>query len=142
MLLNYYWNALHKHLVIIKYWFIIMLSIFLIANIMKRLMPLIHGCFSIRWALPCPTPLLLSHSTSFTLSSLLFLDKCEHSPAPGSLYLLLPMLRVSLTFCGSWLKCYHIILNPPHNGHCSFLALLALVFITLISTQLLNYYHY
>lgn len=140
--MNYYWNASWKHLIIIRHWLIIMLSIFLMGNIIKRLMPLIHGCFSIRWAPPCLTPVLLSHSTSSTLSSLPFLDKCKYVPASGSLYLLLPMLRNLPHFLQSLLKYYHIILNPPRNVHCSFLALLVLVCIILISTQLLNSYRY
>ena len=40
----------------------------------EMLVPLIQGHFSFRWAMSCLAILLLISSTSFTLSSLLFLD--------------------------------------------------------------------
>ena len=142
MLLNYYWNALHKRLVIIKYWCIIMLSIFLIANIVKRLSysfmdaSVLDELCHVQPLSYSVTP-LHSHWVlcfSWTSASILL--------PQGLCTCCYPCSEISLAFCRTLLKCYHTILNPPHNGHCSFLALLALVFITLISTQLLNYYHY
>lgn len=59
-----------------QHWLIIMLFISLIENTKKRLMPLVQGCFSVRWALSCIIPLLLIYTEFLAFSGHLQVCSC------------------------------------------------------------------
>lgn len=107
---------------------IIMLSIFLFRKTINWLKPLIHGHFSLRWATPCLTTLLLC--TKF----LTLPGQSQHVPFSRSLqccYLCPENSLMSFRFA-SLLPC-HSYLSP--SGHGSLIAFLALFCFVLITTQ-------